>query len=111
MAQLTPMGLVKIMGLVTLIMVVPILGGAVAGLVMDELMEMSPLFVLSGVVVGTLIAAIGIWLLIRAGARRGLTDGRPSDPDPGVDDESTRQQDDAAASGSRWTWACGWEYR
>ena len=79
MAQLTPMGLVKIMGLVTLIMVVPILGGAVAGLVLDELMGMSPLFVLSGVVVGTLIAAIGIWLLIRAGARRGLTDGRPSD--------------------------------
>jgi hypothetical protein len=79
MAQLTPMGLVKIMGLVTLIMVVPMLGGAVAGLVLDELMGTSPLFVLSGVVVGTLIAAIGIWLLIRAGARRGLTDGRPSD--------------------------------
>jgi hypothetical protein len=79
MAQLTPMGLVKIMGLVTLIMVVPIMGGAVAGLVVDELMGTSPMFVLSGVVVGTLIAAIGIWLLIRAGARRGLTDGRPSD--------------------------------
>ena len=79
MAQLTPTGLVKIMGLVTLIMVVPIMGGAIAGLVIDELMGTSPLFVLSGVVVGTLIAAIGIWLLIRAGARRGLTDGRPSD--------------------------------
>jgi hypothetical protein len=37
------------------------------------------LLVLSGVVVGTLLAAIGIWLLIRAGARRGYTDGRPSD--------------------------------
>ena len=79
MAQLTPMGLVKIMGLVTLIMVVPMMGGAVAGLVLDGLMGTSPLLVLSGVVVGTLIAAIGIWLLIRAGARRGYTDGRPGD--------------------------------
>ncbi len=79
MAQLTPMGLVKIMGLVTLIMVVPVMGGAVAGLVLDELLGTSPLLVLSGVVVGTLIAAIGIWLLIRAGVRRGYSDGRPSD--------------------------------
>jgi hypothetical protein len=79
MAQLTPMGLVKIMGLVTLIMVVCVMGGAVAGLVLDELLGTSPLLVLSGVVVGTLLAAIGIWLLIRAGARRGYTDGRPSD--------------------------------
>ena len=79
MAQLTPMGLVKIMGLVTLIMVVCVMGGAVAGLVLDELMGTSPLLVLSGVAVGTLLAAIGIWLLIRAGARRGYTDGRPSD--------------------------------
>ena len=73
------MGLVKILGLVTLIMVVPLMGGAVAGLVLDELLGTSPMLVLSGVVVGTLIAAIGIWLLIRAGARRGYTDGRPSD--------------------------------
>jgi NhaP-type Na+/H+ or K+/H+ antiporter len=79
MAQLTPTGLIKIMGLVTLIMVVPMMGGAVAGLVLDELMGTSPLLVLSGVVIGSLIAAIGIWLLIRAGARRGFTDGRPSD--------------------------------
>ena len=38
MAQLTPTGLVKIMGLVTLIMVVPMVGGAVAGLVLDKLL-------------------------------------------------------------------------
>jgi hypothetical protein len=79
MAQLTPTGLVKIMGLVTLIMVIPMVGGAVTGLVFDELMGTSPLLVLIGVGVGTLIAAIGIWLLIRAGARRGYTDGRPGD--------------------------------
>jgi len=79
MAQLTPTGLVKIMGLVTLIMVVAMVGGAVTGLVLDGLLGTSPLLVLIGVGVGTLIAAIGIWLLIRAGARRGYTDGRPGD--------------------------------
>jgi hypothetical protein len=79
MAQLTPTGLVKIMGLVTLIMVVPMVGGAVSGLVLDGLMGTSPLLVLIGVGVGTLIAAIGIWLLIRTGVRRGYTDGRPGD--------------------------------
>jgi NhaP-type Na+/H+ or K+/H+ antiporter len=67
------------MGLVTLIMVVPMMGGAVAGLVLDRLLGTSPTLVLLGVVVGTLIAAIGIWLLIRAGARKGYTDGRPGD--------------------------------
>ena len=54
MAQLTPMGLIKIMGLVTLIMVVPMVGGVVAGLVLDELLGTSPLLVLSGVVIGSL---------------------------------------------------------
>ena len=79
MAQLTPTGLVKIMGLVTLIMVVPMVGGAVAGLVLDKVLDTSPMLVLLGVAVGSLIAAIGIWLLIRTGVRRGYTDGRPGD--------------------------------
>jgi hypothetical protein len=79
MAQLTPTGLIKIMGLVTLIMVIPMVGGAVSGLVLDGLLGTSPLLVLIGVGVGTLIAAIGIWLLIRTGVRRGYTDGRPGD--------------------------------
>jgi hypothetical protein len=71
MAQLTPSGLVKIMGLVTLIMVIPIVGGSVAGLVLDGVFGTSPLLVLIGLAVGSLISATGIWLLIRAGARRG----------------------------------------
>ncbi|HYN64950.1 MAG TPA: hypothetical protein VES36_10150 [Candidatus Limnocylindrales bacterium] len=75
MAQLTPIGLAKILGLVTLIMVIPIVGGTVAGLILDGMLATSPLLVLSGVAVGTLIAAIGIWLLIRAGVRRGYTNG------------------------------------
>ena len=71
MPQLTPTGLVKILGLVTLIMVIPIVGGSVAGLVLDGVFGTSPLLVLIGLAVGSLISATGIWLLIRAGARRG----------------------------------------
>jgi hypothetical protein len=77
MAQLTPTGLIKIFGQVTAIMVIPIVGGAVAGLVLDGILETSPLLVLIGLAVGTLISAIGIWLLIRAGVRKGYTGGQP----------------------------------
>jgi len=79
MAQLTQLGLIKILAQVTAIMVIPIVGGAVAGLVVDGLLGTSPLFVLIGLGVGTLIAAIGIRLLIRAGVRKGYTDGRGRD--------------------------------
>jgi hypothetical protein len=75
MAQLTPTGLIKILGLVTLIMVLPMVGGSVAGLVLDRVYGTSPLLVLLGLAVGSLIAAIGVWLLIRAGVRRGYTGG------------------------------------
>jgi hypothetical protein len=75
MAQLTPTGLIKIFGLVTAIMVIPMVGGAVTGLIVDGTLGTSPLYVLIGLAVGTLISAIGIGLLIRAGARRGYTDG------------------------------------
>jgi hypothetical protein len=79
MAQLTPNGLIKILGLVTLIMVVPIVGGTVAGLMLDGLSGTSPLLLLIGLAVGSLVAAIGIWLLIRAGARRGYGGGPGDD--------------------------------
>ena len=75
MPQLTPTGLVKLLGLVTLIMAIPIVGGSVAGLILDRVLGTSPLLVLIGLAVGSLAAAVGIWLLIRAGARRGYGDG------------------------------------
>lgn len=78
MARLTPIGLVKILGLVTLIMVIPMMGCTVAGLILDGMLGTSPVLVLAGVAVGTLTSAIGIGLLIRAGARRGYTGGGSS---------------------------------
>ena len=77
MAQLTPTGLIKILGLVTLIMVIPIVGGSVAGLVLDRVFGTSPLLVLLGLAIGSLMAALGVWLLIRVGVRRGYTGGGP----------------------------------
>jgi hypothetical protein len=76
MAQLTPEGLIKILGQVTLIMVIPMVGGTVAGLVADLALGTEPLFVLSGLGIGTVLSAIGVWLLIRAGVRKGYTDDR-----------------------------------
>lgn len=70
MTPLTPAGLVRILGHVTLIMVIPMVGGTVTGLVADGALRTSPLLSLSGLAIGTLIASIGIWLYIRAGSRR-----------------------------------------
>ncbi len=79
MTQLTPMGLVKILGQVTAIMVIPIVGSAVAGLILDRMLGTSPFLALVGLAAGTVIAAVGIWLLIRSGVRRGYTGGGHSD--------------------------------
>ena len=79
MTQLTPMGLVKILGQVTAIMVISIVGSVVVGLILDRMLDTSPLLALIGLAAGTVIAAIGIRLLIRAGVRRGYTGGGHSD--------------------------------
>ena len=67
----------RILGEVTLIMLVPMLGGVVFGLVLDAQAGTSPIFVLGGLVLGSLTSGIGIWLYVRV--RR----PRPPDTDPG----------------------------
>ena len=76
MPQLTPAGLVKILGQVTAIVAIPMVGGAVAGLVLDGVLGTSPLFVLIGFGVGNLIAIGGIWLFIRAQSGTYCADAR-----------------------------------
>lgn len=76
MTQLTPEGLVRILGHVTLIMVIPIVGGTVAGLIADGMLRTSPLLVLIGLAAGTLVSVIGLRLYIRrAGPRPRRWDG------------------------------------
>jgi len=65
MTQLTPMDLVRILGHVTLILVIPMVGGTVLGLVLDAMLGTSPALVVGGLVVGSLVAGFGIWLYIR----------------------------------------------
>jgi F0F1-type ATP synthase assembly protein I len=81
MTEPTPTGLLKVLGHVTLIVAVPMVGGAVAGMVIDGMQGTSPLFVLCGFVVGNLVAAVGIWLYVRL--QRGRIAGRPDDRDEG----------------------------
>lgn len=80
---MTSMGPLKVLGHVTLIVAVPLLGGAVAGIILDSILGTSPLFVLSGFAAGNLIAIVGIWLYIRA--NRPVSDGRGR-----VEDDSER---------------------
>ena len=46
-------------------MAIPMLGGVVVGLVLDAQAGTSPIFVLGGLVLGSLTSAAGIWLYIR----------------------------------------------
>lgn len=68
MTQLTSAGLIKVLVQVTLIMST-ILFSSVAGIVVDRILGTSPLFVLGGLALGTAVAAIGIWLYVRAQLR------------------------------------------
>ncbi len=68
MSRLTNAGLFVILGQVTLIMSV-ILVASVVGLVLDSMLQTTPMLLLTGFVAGNAIAFIGIWLLIRAGVR------------------------------------------
>ena len=50
----------RVLGQVTLIVALPLIGGVVAGLIADGALETSPLFVLSGLAIGTLVTVL--WL-------------------------------------------------
>ena len=65
----TSPGPARILGEVTLIMVIPMLGGVVIGIVLDAQAGTSPIFVLGGLVAGSLTSAAGIWLYIRTRRR------------------------------------------
>lgn len=50
----------KVLAQVTLIVALPLVGGVIAGLVADGTLGTAPLFVVSGLVIGTLVTAL--WL-------------------------------------------------
>jgi hypothetical protein len=50
----------RVLGQVSMIVALPVLGGVVAGLIADAMLRTSPLLVLSGLAIGTLVTVI--WL-------------------------------------------------
>lgn len=70
MTQLTQIGLVKILGQVSVIMVVPMIGGAIVGIALDRSLGTTPLLSLIGFGLGNLVAFTGLGLYIRAGRRK-----------------------------------------
>lgn len=50
----------RVLAQVSMIVALPVLGGVVAGLIADAMLRTSPLFVLSGLAIGTLVTVI--WL-------------------------------------------------
>ncbi len=76
MTRLTNAGLFAILGRVTLIMSI-VLVASVIGLVLDSVLQTTPMLLLIGFIAGNVVAFIGIWLLIRAGVP-GRNDTEPS---------------------------------
>jgi hypothetical protein len=60
----------RVLAQVTLIVALPLLGGVIAGLVADGNLGTSPLFVLSGLVIGTLVTALWLRWFIRTNVSR-----------------------------------------
>lgn len=60
----------RVLAQVTLIVILPLVGGVIAGLVADGTLETSPLFALSGLVIGTLVTALWLRWFIRTNASR-----------------------------------------
>jgi hypothetical protein len=60
----------RVLGQVTLIVALPLLGGVVAGLVIDGIAGTTPLFVLSGLVIGSLVTILWLRSFITTNAAR-----------------------------------------
>lgn len=60
----------RVLAQVTLIVALPLLGGVVAGLVIDGISGTAPLFVLTGMAIGTLVAILWLRSFITTTAAR-----------------------------------------
>lgn len=60
----------RVLAQVTLIVALPLLGGVVAGLVVDGMSGTTPLFVLTGMAIGTLVTILWLRAFITSGAAR-----------------------------------------
>ncbi|HSK92718.1 MAG TPA: hypothetical protein VLA76_01520 [Candidatus Angelobacter sp.] len=83
----------RVLAQVTLIVALPLLGGVVAGLVADGISGTTPLFVLTGMAIGTLVTILWLRAFITSNAARlrGETRGARETPTNGSGGGQQRQ--------------------
>ena len=79
----------RVLAQVTLIVALPLVGGVIAGLVADGALGTSPLFVLSGLAIGTLVTALWLRWFITTNVTRLRGDGPAVGPGAEEHDQST----------------------
>lgn len=79
----------RVLAQVTLIVALPLVGGVIAGLVADGTMGTSPLFVLSGLAIGTLVTAVWLRWFITTNVSRLRGEGPVVGPGAEEHDQST----------------------
>jgi F0F1-type ATP synthase assembly protein I len=81
----------KVLAQVTLIVALPLVGGVIAGLVADGMLETSPLFALSGLAIGTLVTVLWMRWYIMSNAARLRGTPPPTGTDRGEKADNTEQ--------------------
>jgi hypothetical protein len=86
----------RVLAQVTLIVALPLLGGVVAGLVADGILETTPLFVLTGMAIGTLVTILWLRSFITTNAARLRSEsGGARVPNGGRGGDGQQRQDSA----------------
>jgi F0F1-type ATP synthase assembly protein I len=82
----------RVLAQVTLIVALPMVGGVAAGLVADGLMRTSPLFVLSGLAIGSLVTAFWLRRFITINVTRLRRGDREGGPEAEEHEQSTTER-------------------
>ena len=82
----------RVLAQVTLIVALPLVGGVIAGLVADGTLGTAPLFVLSGLVIGTLVTAFWLRWFITTNVTRLRGEGRAVGPGAEKHGKSTTER-------------------
>lgn len=78
----------RVLAQVSLIVALPVLGGVIVGLIADGAFGTSPLFVLSGLALGSLVTAVTLYRYISTNAARMRAGAERGDP-AGIERNST----------------------
>lgn len=82
----------RVLAQVTLIVALPMVGGVAAGLVADGLLRTSPLFVLSGLAIGSLVTAFWLRRFITINVTRLRRGDREVGPEAEEHEQSTTER-------------------